>query len=78
MFEEPSAGNPHAGFRGGWVAQGGQPFYPELQEFGDSGAEAPSTEREERGDSPLNYGACRLLDEWSFEAVSGKTGRTEF
>ena len=29
MAEEPSAGNPHAGFRGGRVARGGQPFYPE-------------------------------------------------
>ncbi len=42
-----------------------------MQEFGDSGAEAPSTEREERGDSPLNYGACRLLDVAYAQVIGG-------
>ncbi len=64
IFEEPSAGIPHAGFRGGRVARGGQPFYPDRQEIGHGGV---LRHRQPKGAANgatvhLNYGACRLLD----------------
>ncbi|MCL4522152.1 MAG: hypothetical protein M1415_11370 [Firmicutes bacterium] len=64
IFEEPSAGNPHAGFRGGRVARGGQPFHPELQEIGQGGVlrHCQSKEAANGATVHLNYGACSLLD----------------
>ena len=45
IAEEPSAGNPHAGFRGGWAAREGQPFYPETAPQGTSYSKAHENRR---------------------------------